>query len=305
MHQVCTSALSKACSYITHSFRPCRSLPPRNELLSNSIQLGGHSPTHLAILNANFDEPCSWISLTVVQVGSTVQTTFGYTGHILWSQWVWTSCNKARRHLEKKRRKKRHLDQAFPAQQMSQVIHEYRCLSCAIASRASGTWQTTRWSAQTLDAPLALAGHWQIASCPAVVLMASAGIQAWLQSPFGGQHSKWTFQVQHCLAAGKFCTKRFINSLIAVASYALFVYKKVQVYIDLNALLHCILTSFLALQEIVSHLQQLWSTINTSSLYITHISCIAACLQMLTVVLPAQRCSCMWSAAQAFVQHDL
>lgn len=99
------------------------------------------------------------------------------------------------------------------AQQMSLVIHQCRYLSCAIASRASGTWQTTKWSAQTRGAPLALAGHWQIASCHAVVLMASAGIQAWLQSPFGGHPSKWTFQVlQRCLAAGKVCTRRSVDS---------------------------------------------------------------------------------------------
>ena len=34
------------------------------------------------------DVPCSWISLIVVQVGSTVQTMFGFTVHILWGQWV-------------------------------------------------------------------------------------------------------------------------------------------------------------------------------------------------------------------------
>ena len=41
-----------------------------------------------SVSSVKLDVPCSWISLIVVQVGSTVQTMFGFTVHILWGQWV-------------------------------------------------------------------------------------------------------------------------------------------------------------------------------------------------------------------------
>ena len=41
-----------------------------------------------SVSSVKLDVPCSWISLIVVQVGSTVQTMFGFTVHILWGKWV-------------------------------------------------------------------------------------------------------------------------------------------------------------------------------------------------------------------------
>ena len=49
-----------------------------------------------SVLSAKFDVPYFWPSVVVLQVGSTVQTMFGFTVQILWSQWLVNTLQQSR-----------------------------------------------------------------------------------------------------------------------------------------------------------------------------------------------------------------